>query len=610
MGEEHSRDLNRGFSVKTYGDRSFMNPRTRKFFSYYKPYLRLFFSVLSCAFLVAAITLVFPLCIRYITKDILEAHLPDAINQIFQIGAFMLVLVVFQTACSFYVDYRGHAMGAMMESDMRSELFAHFQKLSFRFYDEQRTGQLMSRITNDLFSLAELYHHGPEDYIIYLVKFIGAFVVLININVKLTLAVFVFLPVMAVYALYLNKRLHAAFKRNRERIGDINAQVEDNLSGIRVVKSFANEEMEKKKFRYENNRFLESRKNGYKMESYLFQGVGTITQLIMVTVIVFGGASIVNASLDLADLITFLLYIGNFIEPIQKLTHMTEQYQEGITGFERFMEILEVEPDIQDSANALELAHVQGTVEFKNVGFRYNQNHADILKNISLDVKAGEMIALVGSSGVGKTTLCSLIPRFYDVSEGKICLDGIDIRDATLRSLRRNIGVVQQDVYLFAGTVLENIRYGKPDASTAEIIDAAKKANAHEFIMTLPNEYDTYIGQRGVKLSGGQKQRLSIARVFLKNPPVLIFDEATSALDNESEKVVQDSLENLAINRTTFIIAHRLSTIRNAKRIVMLTDRGIGEQGTHDELMLLDGAYARLFKMQFNNTFVNHGFMG
>ncbi len=587
-----------------------MNPRTKKFLSYYKPYLRLFFSVLICAFLVAAITLIFPLCIRYITKNVLEGHLPDATNQIFQIGAFMLALVVVQTACSFYVDYRGHAMGAMMESDMRSELFAHFQKLSFRFYDEQRTGQLMSRITNDLFSLAELYHHGPEDYIIYLIKFIGAFMILIAINVKLTLAVFVFLPVMAVFALYVNKHLHAAFKRNREAIGDINAQVEDNLSGIRVVKSFANEETEKKKFAVENNRFLESRKNGYKMESYLYQGVGTITQLIMVTVIVLGGVSIVNATLDLADLITFLLYIGYLIEPIQKLTHMTEQYQEGITGFERFMEILEVEPDIQDSADAIEFKRVQGNIEFKNVGFRYNQNHAYILKDISLNVKAGDMIALVGSSGVGKTTLCSLIPRFYDVSEGKITLDGIDIRDATLRSLRRNIGVVHQDVYLFAGTVLENIRYGKPDASTAQIMDAARKANAHDFIMALPEKYDTYIGQRGVKLSGGQKQRLSIARVFLKNPPVLIFDEATSALDNESEKVVQESLENLAKDRTSFIIAHRLSTIRNAKRILVLTDRGIDEQGTHDELMRLDGNYARLFKMQFNDTFVNNGFTG
>ena len=577
-----------------------MNSRTRKFFSYYKPYLGLFFSVMLCALIVSGITLLFPLLTRYITKNVLESNLPDALNQIVQTGAVMIALVVVHTVCNFYVDYRGHAMGAMMESDMRAELFDHYQKLPFRFYDDHKTGQLMSRITNDLFSLAELYHHGPEDYLIYLVKFIGAFVILLNINVQLTLAVFCFLPVMAIFSLYFNKRMNIALKRNKERIGDINDQAEDNLSGIRVVKSFANEEIEKKKFAYENNRFLESRKNGYKVESYFFQGVGMITQLITVTVIVFGGASIVNATLDLPDLITFLLYIGNFIEPIQKLTHMTEQLQEGITGFERFMEILEIKPDIHDSPGAVELKNVQGNIEFRNVGFRYNDNHSYVLKDISLQAKAGDYIALVGSSGVGKTTLCSLIPRFYEVSEGSILLDGINIKDIRVSSLRSSVGVVQQDVYLFAGTVLDNIRYGKPDAGKEEIIAAAKKANAHDFICELPDGYDTDIGQRGVKLSGGQKQRLSIARVFLKDPPVLIFDEATSALDNESEKVVQDSLEELAKNRTTFVIAHRLSTIRSAKRIVVLVDRGINEQGTHEELMALQGTYARFYNMQFS----------
>lgn len=577
-----------------------MNPRARKFFSYYKPYLGLFLSVMLCAVIVSGITLLFPLLTRYITKNVLEGNLQDALNQIFQAGALMVALVVVHTVCNFYVDYRGHAMGAMMESDMRAELFDHYQKLSFRFYDEHKTGQLMSRITNDLFSLAELYHHGPEDYLIYLVKFIGAFVILLNINAQLTLAVFCFLPVMAVFSLYFNKKMNTALKRNKVRIGDINDQVEDNLSGIRVVKSFANEEIERKKFAYENNRFLESRKNGYKVESYFFQGVGMITQLITVTVVVFGGASIVNATLDLPDLITFLLYIGNFIEPIQKLTHMTEQLQEGITGFERFMEILEIKPDIQDSPGAVELNNVRGNIEFQNVGFRYNDNHSYVLKNISLQAKAGDYIALVGSSGVGKTTLCSLIPRFYEVSEGSILLDGVNIKDIRVSSLRSSVGVVQQDVYLFAGTVLDNIRYGKSDASKEEIIAAAKKANAHDFICELPDGYDTDIGQRGVKLSGGQKQRLSIARVFLKDPPVLIFDEATSALDNESEKVVQDSLEELAKNRTTFVIAHRLSTIRSAKRIVVLVDRGINEQGTHEELMALQGTYARFYNMQFS----------
>jgi ATP-binding cassette, subfamily B, bacterial len=576
-----------------------MNTRLKKFFSYYKPYLGTFFAVMACAFIVAAITLIFPLLTRHITKNVLEGNMVNALNQIFKIGAIMFALVILQNACSFYYDYRGHAMGAMMESDMRNELFEHYQKLSFGFYDEQKTGKLMSRINNDLLSLSELYHHGPEDYIIYLVKFIGAFVILLNINVKLTLAVFIFLPIMAVFSIYFNKRMNIAIKRNLDRIGDINAQVEDTLSGIRVVKSFANEEIEKKKFAYENNRFLDSRKGIYRNEAFLYNGMGTFTQLITVTVIVFGGAGIVKASLDLADLITFLLYIGNLIEPIQKLTHVTRQFQEGITSFERFMETLEIEPDIQDCADAIELNNVQGNVEFQNVGFRYNENHDHVLKNLSLNVKAGDYIALVGSSGVGKTTLCSLIPRFYEVSEGKVLLDGVNIKDINMSSLRKHVGVVQQDVYLFAGTVIDNIRYGKPDASKEEILEAAKNANAHEFIMGLPDGYDTDIGQRGVKLSGGQKQRLSIARVFLKNPPVLIFDEATSALDNESEKVVQYSLEYLAKNRTTFVIAHRLSTIRNAKRIVVLTDQGIDEQGTHEELMALEGTYAHLYNMQF-----------
>jgi ATP-binding cassette, subfamily B, bacterial len=580
-----------------------MSARTKKFFSYYRPYLGLFLSVMICAFIVAAITLLFPLLTRYITKTILQGGATNALSEVYRTGALMLLLILIHTICNYYVDYRGHAMGAMMENDMRCELFDHYQKLSFRFYDEQRTGQLMSRITIDLFSLAELYHHGPEDYLIYSVKFIGAFVVLLNINIPLTLAVFLFLPVLAIFSLYFTKKLNVAMRHNKERIGDVNAQVEDTLGGIRVVKSFTNEEVEKRKFAYENNRFLESRKNTYKNEAVIWQGVGMMTQLITLTVVVYGGVNILNARLDLADLITFLLYISNFIEPIQKLTHMTEQFQEGVTGFERFMEILEVEPDIQDSPNAIEIKDVQGSIEFRNVSFKYRDHHAHVLKNLSLQVRAGETIALVGSSGVGKTTLCSLIPRFYEVSAGEILLDGVNIKDIKLSSLRKNVGVVQQDVYLFAGTVLENIRYGKPAAAQTEIVEAAKKANAHDFVMTLPDGYDTDIGQRGVKLSGGQKQRLSIARVFLKDPPVLIFDEATSSLDNESERVVQESLEKLALNRTTFVIAHRLSTIRNAGRILVLSDQGIEEEGTHEELLRLEGTYARLYQMQFGATF-------
>jgi ATP-binding cassette subfamily B protein len=497
-----------------------------------------------------------------------------------------------------FVDYQGHMMGALMESDMRSELFEHCQKLSFRFYDEQKTGQLMTRITNDSFDLAELYHHGPEDIVISLLNFIGAFIILISINVELTLIVLFFLPIMAVYAVYFNKKMKIALRKSKDRIGDINAQVEDTLSGIRVVKSFINEGIEKEKFTYENNRFVESRREEYRSEGYFYNGLVAFTHLMTIAVVVFGGTAIVYATLDLADLLTFLLYIVVLIEPIKRFGNFTRLYQEGMTGFDRMMEVLEVEPDVEDAADAIELTCVRGHIQFKNVSFKYKEDHGSILKNISLEVKSGEYIALVGASGVGKTTLCSLIPRFYEVNSGEILLDGQNIRHICLRSLRRNIGIVQQDVYLFAGTVADNIRYGKLDAAREEVIAAAKKANAHEFIMALPNGYETDIGQRGVKLSGGQKQRLSIARVFLKDPPIIIFDEATSAVDNESEKAIRDSLERLANNRTALVIAHRLSTVRNAQRIVVLTDYGIDEQGTHEELIALGRTYANLYNVQ------------
>jgi ATP-binding cassette subfamily B protein len=558
----------------------------------------LFLADLVCAFIVSGITLILPLCARYITKNLLEGNTPHALNQIYAMGAVMLALVVVHTLCNMFVAYQGHMMGALMESDMRRELFEHYQKLSFSFYDDQKTAQLMTRLTHDSFALAELYHHGPEDIAISFLNFAGAFIILIKIDVELTVIVLLFLPIMAVYAFYFNKKMKRALRTSKDRIGDINAQVEDTLSGIRVVKTFTNEAIEKKKFAYENNRFVDSRRGVYKSETYFFEGLIALTQLMSIAVIIFGGAAIVHTSLDLADLLTFLLYIGILIEPIKRFGNFTRLYQEGMTGFDRFMDVLEVEPDIQDSAAAIDLTHVQGNVEFKEVSFKYREDYGYVLKKISLDIKAGEYVALVGSSGVGKTSLCSLIPRFYEVSEGQILLDGQDIRGIRLGSLRRHIGIVQQDVYMFAGTVADNIRYGKPQASQADITEAAKKANAHDFIMALPEGYDTDIGQRGVKLSGGQKQRLSIARVFLKNPAIIIFDEATSALDNESEKAIRDSLETLTANRTTLVIAHRLSTIRNAQRIVVLTGNGIDEQGTHEALIALNGAYASLYNMQ------------
>ena len=575
-----------------------MSSRFKKFLSYYKPYRGLFFADMVCAFIVSATTLILPLCTNYITKNVFEGNASNVLSQIYTMGAVMLVLVIVHTACNTFVDYQGHMMGSLMESDMRGELFEHYQKLSFSFYDEQRTGQLMTRITNDLLSLSEFYHHGPEDLVIAILKLIGVLLILIHINLQLSLIILLVLPIMIVYAFYFNRRMNAALRTSRDRIGDINAQVEDTLSGIRVVKSFTNEMIETNKFAYENSRFVDSRRDGYKSEAYFYGGMMAFTQLITIAIIIFGGAAIVHASLDLADLLTYLLCIGILLEPIQRLVNFARLYQEGVTGFNRFMDILEVEPDIQDAADAVDLARVEGNVEFRDVSFKYKEGHHYVVKNISLDIKAGEYVALVGASGVGKTTLCSLIPRFYEVNEGEILLDGKNIRDIHLHSLRRNIGVVQQDVYLFAGTIADNIRYGKLDASMEEIIEAAKKANAHDFIMALPEGYDTDIGQRGVKLSGGQKQRLSIARVFLKNPPVIIFDEATSALDNESEKAVQDSLEKLSNNRTTLVIAHRLSTVRNAQRIIVLTDNGVEEQGTHEELIASEGTYANLYNMQ------------
>lgn len=577
-----------------------MGRKARKFLSYYKPYKGLFIADMLCALCAAGVSLVYPLIVRYVTNEVLVKYeISAAVGIIIRLAFLMVGLALIELGCNFFITYKGHVMGARMEADMRKEIFEHFQKLSFTFYDNQKTGQLLTRVTNDLFDLTELCHHGPEDVVISIIKFVGAFVILVQINLPLTLIVFAFIPIMFVFAYFMKNKMNRAFRKNRERIAEINSQLEDNLSGIRVVKSFANEKEEIKKFNGGNQRFVESKRNSYWQMATFHSGLGFFTSLINVAVIVGGGLMIAGSVILLSDLLTFLLYVNNIIEPVKKLINFTEQFQNGITGFDRFMEILAVEPDIVDKKDARTLKDVKGEIEFQDVAFQYPDTTEEVFHGINLTVPAGGYVALVGSSGVGKTTMCSLIPRFYDATRGRILLDGKDIRDLKLKSLRDNIGIVQQDVYLFAGTVEENIRYGKLGATDDEVIEAAKNANAHEFIMGLPDGYQTYIGQRGVKLSGGQKQRLSIARVFLKNPPILIFDEATSALDNESERVVQESLEKLAENRTTFVIAHRLSTIKNAKTILVLTEDGIREQGTHGELMRLGGIYAGLYELAY-----------
>ncbi len=576
-----------------------MKGNLKKMIGYYKPYRKIFWADMFFATLSAAVALVIPLVVRYVTSTLIYCKPAEILRQIGYIAVFLAALLAVDCYSRYFIGNYGHVMGAKMEYDMRAEIFDHMQKLSFSFYDDAKVGQLMSRITSDLFDITELLHHGPENIILSVLKITGAFIILVNINGWLALAAFIVIPFMFLFAFWLNKKMRSAFRRNREKIAEINAQIEDNLSGIRVVKSFANEDIENRKFKIGNDGFLSAKKNSYRYMGSFQAGVGVFTTLIQVNVIIVGGILIAYGRVNVSDLITFLLYISVFTDPIRTLVDFTEQFQNGYTGFERFREIRDTLPDIEDAEDADELKDVKGDITFENVSFRYKENNESVLNNISLKVEAGSYMALVGSSGAGKTTLCSLIPRFYDVTDGTIRVDGTDIRKVTLKSLRDLIGMVQQDVYLFAGTIYENIAYGKPGASREEVIEAAKNANAHEFIMSFPDGYETDIGQRGIKLSGGQKQRLSIARVFLKNPPILIFDEATSALDNESERVVQESLEKLAKNRTTFVIAHRLTTIQNAEKILVLTENGIAESGTHRELLEKGGIYEKLYHMHY-----------
>ena len=569
----------------------------KKLVSYYKPYKKVFMADMFFAIMASFIALLIPLVVRYVTAKVIYMPAEQVVKTMIIIAIVVGILILFQCYCNYYIANYGHVMGAKIEYDMRAEIFGHFQKLSFSFYDDEKVGQLMSRITSDLFDITELLHHRPENVTISVIKIIGALAILLSINVRLALIAFLLVPFMLVYAYFFNKKMKQAFRVNRIKIAEINAQIEDNLSGIRVVKSFANEDLENKKFKVGNDAFLEAKKNNYKYMGGYNSGLTAFTTMINLLVIVSGGLMITKDMISVTDLVTFLLYINIFTDPIKTLIDFTEQFQNGYSGYERFLQILSIEPEIKDSENAVSISNVKGDIKLEDVSFKYNDSSHRVLKHINLEVKAGSYVALVGSSGAGKTTLCNLIPRFYEATSGKITIDGKDIKDIKLKDLRDNIGIVQQDVYLFVGTVYDNIRYGRPDATREEVIAAAKEANAYNFIMSLPNGFETDIGQRGIKLSGGQKQRISIARVFLKNPPILIFDEATSALDNESEKIVQESMEKLAKNRTTMVIAHRLSTIRNAEKILVLTDKGIEEQGTHKELMDKHGIYYDLYNV-------------
>jgi ATP-binding cassette subfamily B protein len=553
----------------------------------------MFFLDMFCALILSGIDLFFPKLVQYLMDEVYNKRPDNMLTIVFATGALLLALYVIRYICQYYITSWGHIMGARMEADMRRDLFSHLQKLSFSYYDNANTGKLMSRITNDLFDISELAHHGPEDIFISLIKIVGAVIIMLTMNVKLTLILLGLVAFIIFFAGYYNLKMRAVFAQNREKIAVVNAQAQDSLAGIRVVKSFSNETIEMNKFEDGNKQFLRSKENNYFIMGRFFSGNQLIQGILYLSVLVLGGLYLSREAISTSQLVAYILFINVFLNPIDKLVNFTESFQRGMTGFDRFVEILETPPEIVDSEDAEALTHVEGEIEFRNVSFSYNDKN-EVLKDINLTIHKGQTVVLVGPSGGGKTTFCSLIPRFYEVNEGAITIDGKDIRKITLESLRRSIGMVQQDVYLFSGTVADNILYGKPDATREEIIRAAKLANAHDFIMKLENGYDTFVGERGVKLSGGQKQRISIARAFLKNPPILILDEATSALDNESERLVQESLKALAKGRTTLVIAHRLSTIRNADNIVVLTANGIEEQGTHEELLAKGGVYAAL----------------